>query len=57
MAMPEMLDTARLSLRLLGEDDLVDVHGLFASKGHSIGGGPVRDRAETAQWLARRVLR
>jgi len=37
--------------------DLAAVHMLFASEGHTIGDGPVRDRADTARWLARRELR
>jgi len=52
MAMPEMLHTARLSLRRLGPHDLAAVHALFASDGHTIGDGPIRDQAETAEWLA-----
>lgn len=57
MAMPEMLHTARLSLRRLGPHDLAAVHALFASDGHTIGDGPIRDQAETAEWLARREMR
>ncbi len=55
--MPEMLHTARLSLRRLGPHDLAAVHALFASDGHTIGDGPIRDQAETAEWLARREMR
>lgn len=57
MTMPETLQTARLSLRCLGPGDLAAVHMLFASEGHTIGDDPVRDRADTARWLARRELR
>jgi len=57
MAMSEMLHTARLSLRRLGPHDLAAVHALFASDGHTIGDGPIRDQAETAEWLARREIR
>lgn len=54
MAMPETLWTKRLSLRLLDPDDLDVVHSLFSSPGHTIGDGPVGDRAETLGWLERR---
>lgn len=57
MAMPVMLRTERLALRLLGPDDLDSVHALFSSAGHTIGEGPVPDPADTAQWLARREMR
>lgn len=57
MAMPETLHTARLALRRLGPHDLAAVHALFASPGHTIGDGPIRDQAATAQWLARREAR
>lgn len=57
MAMPETLHTARLALRRLGPHDLAVVHALFASPGHTIGDGPSRDQAATAQWLARREAR
>jgi RimJ/RimL family protein N-acetyltransferase len=57
MWMPEMLHTARLSLRRLGPHDVAAVHVLFASDGHTIGDGPIRDQAETAEWLARREMR
>ncbi len=55
--MPRALRTARLSLRLLGPDDLDAVHALFSSAGHTIGDGPVPDPVDTAQWLARRQMR
>ena len=54
MAMTETLRTERLTLRLLGPADLDAAHELFSSPGHTIGDGPVRERAETAQWLVRR---
>jgi ribosomal-protein-alanine N-acetyltransferase len=57
MVMPETLHTARLALRLLGPGNLMAVHMLFSSAGHTIGDGPVRDSAQTAQWLARREMR
>jgi len=37
--------------------DLAAVHALFASDGHTIDDGPIRDQAETAEWLARREMR
>ncbi|MDQ2740665.1 MAG: GNAT family N-acetyltransferase [Actinomycetota bacterium] len=55
--MPETLWTARLVLRLLGPDDLEAAHALFSSAGHTIGDGPVADRDDTTQWLARRQMR
>jgi RimJ/RimL family protein N-acetyltransferase len=57
MAMAETLQTDRLTLRLLRPDHLDVVHALFSSDGHTIGDGPVRDRAESAAWLARREMR
>ncbi len=51
MAMREALRTERLSLRLLDPDDLDVVHSLFSSPGHTIGDGPVCDRAVTLAWL------
>ena len=54
MAMPETLQTKRLSLRRLGPEDLDVVHSLFSSPGHTIGNGPVRNKAETRAWLERR---
>lgn len=30
---------------------------LFSGPGHTLGDGPVRERAETAQWLVRRGMR
>lgn len=55
--MPQLLVTARLTLRRLRAEHLAAVHALFSSDGHTIGDGPVRDRAETANWLARREMR
>jgi len=54
MAMREARRTERLSLRLLDPDDLDVVHSLFSSPGHTIGDGPVCDRAVTLAWLERR---
>lgn len=54
MAMPEALQTKRLSLRLLGPTDIDVVHALFSSSGHTIGDGPVSESALTLVWLERR---
>ena len=55
--MPPALVSDRLTLRLLGPEHLDVVHALFSSDGHTIGDGPVHDRAATAAWLARRQQR
>ena len=55
--MPPTLDTDRLALQQLGPEHLDVVHALFSSDGHTIGDGPVRDRAATAAWLTRRQQR
>jgi len=55
--MPRTLRTERLGLRLLDPEDLDVVHILFSSPGHTIGNGPVLERAETLAWLERRQLR
>lgn len=55
--MPVELRTARLLLRQLRPTDLEAVHDLFSSPGHTIGDGPITDRAKTAEWLQRRELR
>ena len=55
--MPATLATDRLTLHLLGPEHLDVVHALFSSEGHTIGDGPVHDRAATAAWLARRQQR
>lgn len=52
--MPETLLTERLKLRVLCPDDLDAVHGLFSSPAHTIGDGPIDDRAATLAWLERR---
>lgn len=57
MVMPETLRTARLMLRSLGPEHVEVVHALFSSDGHTIGDGPVRDQAHTANWLVRRQMR
>ncbi|SKF61709.1 Predicted acetyltransferase [Mycobacteroides abscessus subsp. abscessus] len=57
MVMTQVLQTQRLTLRLLAPDDLDAVHELFSSSGHTVGDGPVRERAESAQWLVRREMR
>lgn len=54
MAMPGVLQTERLSLRLLGPADVDFVHALFSSDGHTIGDGPVSDSELTLAWLKRR---
>lgn len=54
--MPETLQTDRLALLLLRPEHLDVVHTLFSSGGHTIGDGPVRNRADTASWLARRQM-
>lgn len=54
MAMPETLQTKRLSLRLLGPTYIDVVHALFSSDGHTIGDGPINDSAVSLAWLQQR---
>jgi RimJ/RimL family protein N-acetyltransferase len=56
MRMPVVLQSKRLSLRILGTADLDPVHALFSSDGHTIGDGPIGDRGVTLEWLKRRTL-
>lgn len=39
---------------MLSEVNLEEVHRLFSSPGHTVGGGPVDDADETLRWLTRR---
>jgi [ribosomal protein S5]-alanine N-acetyltransferase len=57
MAMPVVLRSGRLRLRLHSAADLDEVHAVFSSDGHTIGDGPITDPAETLEWLHRRTLR
>lgn len=55
MTMPVVLQSKRLSLRLVGAAELDAVHALFSSDGHTIGDGPISDSRLTLEWLDRRT--